>query len=180
MNCRICQNEAHLYLKNVPTVGLYNIKTTKMYNHYRCNNCDVVFVHPIPPAQELDEVYSKSDYYTTWEKDHVKNTTIRFQNDYKKLAKRYRTLADDLIVFESVITAKPLGFGKNFAVLVRQKGVVIIKARLFCRSLKRNSLRIIYAYTEQSLESGNHENQCGICTLIRAVRREWYGRIECL
>ena len=78
--------------------------------------------------------------------------TPEFQKDFKKLAKRYRTLADDLVVFESVINTKPLGFGKNFVVLARQKGIVIVKARLFCRSLKRNSLRIIYAYAEQSLE----------------------------
>ncbi|MEK7644017.1 MAG: hypothetical protein AAB390_01805 [Patescibacteria group bacterium] len=78
--------------------------------------------------------------------------TLEFQKDYKKLAKRYRTLADDLAVFENVVAIKPLGFGKNFVVLARQKGLVIVKARLFCRSLKRNSLRIIYAYTEQSLE----------------------------
>jgi hypothetical protein len=36
--------------------------------------------------------------------------------------------------------------------LARKSHVTIVKARLFCQSLKRNSLRIIYAYIEKSAE----------------------------
>ncbi len=75
--------------------------------------------------------------------------TPEFEKDFKRLAKKYMTLADDLATFQKITSTSPLGIGKNFVVLKRQKGIVIVKARLFCRSLKRNSLRIIYAYIEE-------------------------------
>ena len=74
--------------------------------------------------------------------------TSEFKKDLKKLLKKYRTLPDDLEEFKKVVGLQPLGFGKNFVVLTKQNSCVIIKARLFCRSLKGNSLRVIYAYTE--------------------------------
>jgi hypothetical protein len=76
--------------------------------------------------------------------------TPEFEKDFKRLAKRYMTLAYDLATFQKVTSMNPLGIGKNFTVLKRQKGVVIVKARLFCRSLKRNSLLVVYAYIEES------------------------------
>ncbi|OGH71746.1 MAG: hypothetical protein A2921_00075 [Candidatus Magasanikbacteria bacterium RIFCSPLOWO2_01_FULL_43_20b] len=77
-------------------------------------------------------------------------TTGEFENDFKRLRKKYRTLLDDLDELKTVLEVRPLGAGKNFAVLARKKSVTIVKARLFCRSLKRNSLRIIYAFIRQS------------------------------
>ena len=71
-----------------------------------------------------------------------------FAKDFKRLAKKYRSLPDDLLIFEKIIAAVPLGTGRHFAVLHAQKSVRIVKARLFCRCLKGSSLRVIYAYCE--------------------------------
>ena len=76
--------------------------------------------------------------------------TNEFKNDFKRLQKKYRTLSDDLEELKSVLEIRPLGAGKNFVILTNKNGATIIKARLFCRCLKRNSLRIIYAYIEKS------------------------------
>ena|SRR3989338_1212162 len=71
-----------------------------------------------------------------------------FAKDFKRLAKKYRSLPDDLLIFEKIIAAVPLGAGRHFAVLHAQKSVRIVKARLFCQYLKGSSLRVIYAYCE--------------------------------
>ena len=76
--------------------------------------------------------------------------TLEFQKDFKRLFKKYKTLPDDLIVFQKVLNQQPKCAGKNFSILTKESGVEIIKARFFCRSLKRNSLRIIYAYHKKS------------------------------
>lgn len=76
--------------------------------------------------------------------------TDEFKNDFKRLQKKYRTLSDDLEELKNVLEIKPLGAGKNFAILTNKSDVVVVKARLFCRCLKRNSLRIIYAYVEKN------------------------------
>ena len=73
-----------------------------------------------------------------------------FQKDFKRLVKRYRSLPEDLQVFCSVVSAVPLGTGKHFSIVKQAGNVRIIKARLFCRYLKGSSLRIVYAYLEQS------------------------------
>lgn len=76
--------------------------------------------------------------------------TSEFAKDLKRLLKKYRTLPGDLEEFKRVVNLQPLGTStKNFAVLTKQNSCVVIKARLFCRSLKGASLRIIYAYTEK-------------------------------
>ncbi len=78
--------------------------------------------------------------------------TNEFEKDLKRLLKKYRTLPDDLEEFKKIILIKPLGIGKNFAILTKKDGIVILKARLFCRSLKGSSLRIIYAYIEEDVQ----------------------------
>lgn len=82
---------------------------------------------------------------------HSKRTP-EFERDLKQLSKKYRSLPDDLEEFLRVISLQPRGAGKNFAVLTVQGAITIIKARLFCRALKGNTLRIIYAYIEETNE----------------------------
>ncbi len=77
--------------------------------------------------------------------------TGEFEKDLKRLLKKRRTLSDDLEEFKKIVGFQPLGIGKNFAIVTKQNSLVIVKARLFCRSLKGNSLRIIYAYIEKDL-----------------------------
>ncbi len=73
-----------------------------------------------------------------------------FQKELKRLAKRYKSLPDDLKEFSKVISAVPLGNSKHFTIIMQTDVLCIIKARLFCRYLKGSSLRIIYAYFEQN------------------------------
>ena len=79
-------------------------------------------------------------------------TTREFDKDYKRLAKRYRILDDDLALLKKVLDRFPLGTGKHFVVLHSTDAVKVVKARFFCRSLKGSSLRIIYAYGDSGVE----------------------------
>lgn len=78
--------------------------------------------------------------------------TDGFRKDLKQLQKKFRSLSQDLELFKKLITAEPMGNGRNFAILHDSGPIKIIKARLFCRSLLRSSLRIIYAYCEKTGE----------------------------
>lgn len=71
-----------------------------------------------------------------------------FQKDFKRLAKKFRSLAEDLIEFKKILTEAPLGIGKHFNVVAKTGSVYIVKARFFCQSLKKKDLRVIYAYVE--------------------------------
>ncbi len=73
-----------------------------------------------------------------------------FQKELNRLAKKYKSLPEDLKVFTSVVSAVPLGNSKHFNIIMQTDVLYIIKARLFCRYLKGSSLRIIYAYFEQN------------------------------
>lgn len=76
--------------------------------------------------------------------------TIEFQKDFKKLSKKFRSLDSDLFEFKKILTESPLGIGKHFNIITKTGFVYIIKARFFCRSLKKKDLRIIYAYIENN------------------------------
>jgi mRNA-degrading endonuclease YafQ of YafQ-DinJ toxin-antitoxin module len=73
-------------------------------------------------------------------------STIEFQKDFKRLAKKFRSLDSDLAEFKKVLSAAPLGIGKHFNVITTTGDLCIIKARFFCQSLKKKDLRVIYAY----------------------------------
>jgi len=72
--------------------------------------------------------------------------TTEFQKDFKKLSKKFKTLDSDLKEFKKVLSEAPLGIGKHFNIIARTDSVYIVKARFFCRSLKKKDLRVIYAY----------------------------------
>ncbi len=74
--------------------------------------------------------------------------TLEFEKDFKKLSKKFETLDSDLREFKKVLSVAPLGIGKHFNIITKTGFVYIIKARFFCRSLKKKDLRIIYAYIE--------------------------------
>lgn len=75
-------------------------------------------------------------------------STTEFQKDFKKLSKKFRSLDEDLIEFKKVLNEVPLGIGKHFNVIIKTVFVHIVKARFFCKSLKKKDLRIIYSYIE--------------------------------
>ena len=90
-----------------------------------------------------------------------------FEKDFKKLSKKFQSLDNDLIEFKKVLSESPLGIGKHFNVITKTGSVYIIKARFFCKSLKKKDLRIIYAYIEgkkriefiEMYFKGNKENE---------------------
>ena len=75
-------------------------------------------------------------------------STREFQKDFKKLSKKFKSLDSDLIEFKKVLSKAPLGIGKHFNVITKAGSIYVIKARFFCKSLKKKDLRIIYAYIE--------------------------------
>ncbi|MEK7625675.1 MAG: hypothetical protein AAB467_05015 [Patescibacteria group bacterium] len=75
--------------------------------------------------------------------------TAEFQNDVRRLVKKYKSLAEDLELFKTIIAKSPFGFGAHFHIITKKNNVAIIKARLFCRYLRGKTLRIIYAYSEK-------------------------------
>ena len=72
-----------------------------------------------------------------------------FQKERKRLARKYRSLSDDLREFRNVVSVVPLGNRKHFTAIAQNENLHIVKARLFCRYLKGSSLRVIYSYFEQ-------------------------------
>ncbi len=90
-----------------------------------------------------------------------------FRKELKSLAKKYKSLPEDLQEFSNTVSAVPHGNSKHFAAIAQTDVLCIIKARLFCRYLKGSSLRIVYAYFEQDrriefielYHKGNKENE---------------------
>lgn len=72
-----------------------------------------------------------------------------FTKECKRLAKKYKSLLNDLQEFRKVISVEPLGNSKHFNIVTQTESIKIIKARFFCRYLKGSSLRVIYAYIEE-------------------------------
>ncbi|MDD9867767.1 MAG: hypothetical protein OXU73_00295 [Candidatus Campbellbacteria bacterium] len=95
------------------------------------------------------------------------NELSKFQKEFKTLAKKYKSLPKDLQEFCKVVSVDPIGNSKHFNVITQTETFYIIKARFFCKYLKRNSFRIIYSYfeAEQKIEfieiyfKGNKEKE---------------------
>jgi hypothetical protein len=75
--------------------------------------------------------------------------TGKFAKDLKKLSKKYFSLDEDLAEFKKILSVFPIGKDRHFTILRVSKGAKIAKARLFCKTLKGSSLRIIYAQHDQ-------------------------------
>ena len=74
-----------------------------------------------------------------------------FEKELKKLSKKYSSLFEDLEKFEKILLLQPIGIGKNFIVLHYSEKIKLVKARLACRSLRDRSMRIIYAYCDDTV-----------------------------
>ena len=77
--------------------------------------------------------------------------TPEFEKEYKKLSSKYRTLDQDLLTFEKIISRFPTGQGNKFAIIHSDGDFKIVKARLMCRALQGSSLRIVYAYHTEEI-----------------------------
>lgn len=90
-----------------------------------------------------------------------------FTKKCKRLAKKYKSIPNDLREFRNVVSVLPLGNSKHFKIITQTKSTKIVKARLFCSYLKGSSLRVIYAYVEEQKKiefieiyfKGNKENE---------------------
>jgi len=80
------------------------------------------------------------------------NQLSEFEKEFSRLSKKYSSLLEDLKKLERLIEINPTGFGKNFVVIHQDSDIKIIKARMFCKSLKDRSVRIIYAYNGDIFE----------------------------
>lgn len=76
------------------------------------------------------------------------NELPEFTKECKRLAKKYKSLPNDLQEFKNVVSVVPLGNSKHFNIVTQTESVKIVKARFFCRYLKGSSLRVIYSYIE--------------------------------
>lgn len=84
---------------------------------------------------------------------HMKKITFKelpeFQKDFKRLVKKYPSLPNDLELRKSVLEHFPKGRGIDVDQIPHLKiHSKIYKARIECRSLRQDSLRLIYCYDE--------------------------------
>jgi hypothetical protein len=71
---------------------------------------------------------------------------IIFGKEFKRLAKKYRSLDKDLKTFKSVLELFPTGQSNNSEIVYNDEEIKVVKTRLFCRYLKGSTLRLTYAY----------------------------------
>lgn len=95
------------------------------------------------------------------------NQLPEFEKEFSKLSKKYSSLAEDLQKFEKLVSLNPIGLGVNFVTVHSSKEVIVVKARLACKSLRDRSVRLIYAYHQNTVTfmyieiyfKGNKENE---------------------
>lgn len=92
----------------------------------------------------------------------------KFQKEFEKLKKKYRSLEEDFEILKKVILTVPFGNGtKHWNTLKKDDEKCIMKIRMMCRSLKGADFRVIYYYDREVLElefieisfKGNKENE---------------------
>ena len=77
----------------------------------------------------------------------------KFDREFKKYLKKYRTLDSDLGVLQKAIVSNPTGDKSKHWNLLRQSGAkCLFKVRMMCRSVKGSSFRVIYYYDGQVFE----------------------------
>ncbi|MDP4032388.1 MAG: hypothetical protein Q8P60_05950 [Pseudorhodobacter sp.] len=74
------------------------------------------------------------------------NQLPEFEKELYKLSKKFPSLIEDLKRFEKLTAINHTGIGKNFTIIHFSGECKIVKARLACKSLRDRSMRIIYAY----------------------------------
>ncbi len=78
-------------------------------------------------------------------------STTEFKKDFKKLNRRYKSLTDDIKTFKNVVEFCPEGNTKHFNIIRTKDNIKIIKARFFCKYLKGDSMRVVYALHEDKV-----------------------------
>lgn len=80
------------------------------------------------------------------------NYLPEFEKEFNRLLKKFRSLNEDIKIFERFIFENPTGFGKNFTIIHSNENLKIVKARILCKSLQNRNIRIIYAYHDDRFE----------------------------
>lgn len=80
------------------------------------------------------------------------NQSPEFEKELKKLSKKYRSLPKDLKDLEDVLVVSPTGLGKNFTIVHSAESIKIVKVRLACESLLDRTIRVVYAYHDNTFE----------------------------
>ena len=76
------------------------------------------------------------------------NFLNEFNNSFRHIGRKHKTLDDDFQKFKKIIENFPEGIGKNFTTIYSEQTVKVIKARMACRALRKRSLRVIYGFCE--------------------------------
>lgn len=79
------------------------------------------------------------------------NSLPEFEKDLKRLSKKYPSLFEDLAKLEKLLEMNATGVGKNFTIIHHSEKVKLVKTRLACKSLKDRSMRVIYAYHDDTV-----------------------------
>lgn len=79
------------------------------------------------------------------------NQLPEFEKEFTKLSQKFQSLVEDLKKFEKLISLSPTGKGKNFSIIHSSEKCKVVKARLACKSLRNRSMRIIYAYHDDTV-----------------------------
>jgi hypothetical protein len=79
------------------------------------------------------------------------NQLPEFEEEFSRLSKKFTSLVEDLVKFEKLVNANHTGSGKNFTIIHNSQKCKIVKARLACKSLRNRSMRIIYAYHNDTI-----------------------------
>jgi len=77
-----------------------------------------------------------------------------FTKEFKKLAKKYPTLSDDLDVVKKIIAADPAGNGTKHWNTLKQddQDNHIMKMRMMCRAVRGSQFRLVYFYNGKNVE----------------------------
>lgn len=77
------------------------------------------------------------------------NELRQFRREFKRLARKYKSLPDDLDRFIKVISTEPPKRSKRVRFITQHESFWLIKARLSCTYLKNSDLRIVFTYFAQ-------------------------------
>lgn len=70
-----------------------------------------------------------------------------FLREYARLHKRFLSLDADIEKIKRLLARCPEGTGgKNWNALYRTERIIVFKTRLACMYLRKNALRLVYAY----------------------------------
>lgn len=82
MKCLICQSERIIYL--------YLFST---YKFYKCQNCQIIFIHPFPTSKKLDQYYKNFQYNLGFESENIiRSDANRSLNNIENMIERRKEI----------------------------------------------------------------------------------------